>query len=573
MAKRYDTVSECPWCGNVPAAGETRCSCGLVLPKPSDFEFGLEFYDASHVSGPKHDMVKFLGGICHEAVRGNETYMQYVLTGKCGLEDPNEWKNNPGTLKAVKAAADKGFKWAKFCLGYFYFHGWFGLERDYAKAKTLIYAAGNTKEDPVTSWRAFQHLCMCRFDGVGGVERDVDKAVYWLMKLKKTNLEEYYKTVCMMLNRTDLCRSGEFRTESWGRGWPKGSKSWDKERSLMKAIWTPKKGFVDEGTKKKSKEEYNGLKEEPFSFMDQVDMRQLNALFEEARVKFGKYSKSANGKIGVTYKVLVRSGYVGCCEDKYETYEMFFYDLKYYDTVYLKHRLLFDHYLFSDFDAYFKKLKAIEYSCVNYNYPSQSAYHNVKHNIPIDLGFCQFSKFLRRYILSDRKAGIILWDGSVQKECNAKTANVPISIEVSKKGSGVQSANKKSSSSKTTFAGSKTNNSKAQSGNPKQKTVALPKTEKTSKPTPKKRWIFVLMGLFFGVLGLHFLYARRKGWFVFYWLMLIAHIAQTKLQTVKEFLAGFSPALATTPVFILTAAIVLIGSIFFMKKDGAGNRM
>ena len=569
MAKRYDTVSECPWCGNVPAAGDAKCKCGLVLPKPSDFEFGLEYYDASHVSGSKHNMVKLFGEICHAAVGGNETNMKYVLRGNRGLEDPNEWKDTPGALKAVMAAADKGFKWAKFCLGYFYFHGWFGLERDYAKAKTLMYAAGNTKEDPVTSWRAFQHLCMCRFDGVGGVERDVDKAVYWLMKLKKTNLEEYYKTVCMMLNRTDLCRSGEFRTESWGRGWPKGSKSWDKERSLMKAIWTPKKGFVDEGTKKKSKEEYSGLKEEPFSFMDQVDMRQLNALFEEARVRFGKYSKPANGKIGATYKVLVRAAHGGY-QDEYETSEMFFYDLKYYDTVYLKHRLLFDHYLFGNLDAYFKRLKAIEYSCRYYN---GHGYDIIKKNMPIDLGFYQFSKFLRRYILSDRKAGVILWDGSVQKECNAKTANVPISIEGSKTGSGSPSTNKNSSSSKTSTTGSKTISPKVQSGSQKPKTAAPPKAEKVSNHASKKRWLFVLIGLFFGVLGLHFLYARRKGWFVFYWLMLIANIAQAGTQAVKEFLSGFSPTLATAPIFILTAAVILIGSIFFMKKDGDGNRM
>ena len=89
----------------------------------------------------------------------------------------------------------------------------------------------------------------------------------------------------------------------------------------------------------------------------------------------------------------------------------------------------------------------------------------------------------------------------------------------------------------------------------------------------KKRWKFVLIGLFFGLLGLHFLYARRKGWFMFYWLMIVANLAQAKIAVVKELLAGFSPALATSPIFSLIAAVVLIGSIFFMKKDGNGNRM
>ena len=96
---------------------------------------------------------------------------------------------------------------------------------------------------------------------------------------------------------------------------------------------------------------------------------------------------------------------------------------------------------------------------------------------------------------------------------------------------------------------------------------------KTAAKSDRKRWLFVLIGLISGVIGLHFLYARRKGWFVFYWLMIVSNTAQTRLPIVKEFLAGFSPTLATTPIFLLTAAAILIGSIFFMKKDGAGNRM
>ena len=95
----------------------------------------------------------------------------------------------------------------------------------------------------------------------------------------------------------------------------------------------------------------------------------------------------------------------------------------------------------------------------------------------------------------------------------------------------------------------------------------------TVAKSDRKRWLFVLIGLIFGVIGLHFLYARRKGWFVFYWSMIVSNTAQTRLPIVKEFLAGLSPTLATVPIFILTAAVILIGSIFFMKKDGAGNRM
>ncbi len=85
----------------------------------------------------------------------------------------------------------------------------------------------------------------------------------------------------------------------------------------------------------------------------------------------------------------------------------------------------------------------------------------------------------------------------------------------------------------------------------------------------KKRWLFILIGLFFGIFGLHFLYARRKGWFTFYWLMVIANVVHMTVPAV----ANLVPALANTPIFAMLAGLTLIGSIFFMKKDGDGNRM
>jgi len=90
--------------------------------------------------------------------------------------------------------------------------------------------------------------------------------------------------------------------------------------------------------------------------------------------------------------------------------------------------------------------------------------------------------------------------------------------------------------------------------------------EKSMTPSAKKRWKFVLIGLLFGVFGLHFLYARRKGWFFFYWLMIIANIAQTKVPAMAD-------AVGKTPYFGLVAGLMLVGSSFFMKKDCDGNRM
>lgn len=85
----------------------------------------------------------------------------------------------------------------------------------------------------------------------------------------------------------------------------------------------------------------------------------------------------------------------------------------------------------------------------------------------------------------------------------------------------------------------------------------------------KKRWLFILIGLFFGIFGLHFLYARRKGWFTFYWLMVIANVVHMTVPAV----ANLVPALSDTPIFAMLAGLTFVGSIFFMTKDGDGNRM
>ena len=108
---------------------------------------------------------------------------------------------------------------------------------------------------------------------------------------------------------------------------------------------------------------------------------------------------------------------------------------------------------------------------------------------------------------------------------------------------------------------------KASESKPTDKVAGAKKTVKEPKSgSKKKRWVFVLLGLLFGVFGLHFLYARRKGWFFFYWLMIIANVAQSKVPAISD-------AVGSTPYFGLIAGLMLIGSIFFMKKDGNGNRM
>lgn len=74
--------------------------------------------------------------------------------------------------------------------------------------------------------------------------------------------------------------------------------------------------------------------------------------------------------------------------------------------------------------------------------------------------------------------------------------------------------------------------------------------EKAIFESEKRRWKFVLIGVFFGLLGLQFAYARRWKFFFAHWAALIATL--------------FFPL-----AFIVCLALWL-GSIFFMKRDGAG---
>lgn len=90
---------------------------------------------------------------------------------------------------------------------------------------------------------------------------------------------------------------------------------------------------------------------------------------------------------------------------------------------------------------------------------------------------------------------------------------------------------------------------------------------------PKKRWIFVTLGIIGGVIGLHFLYAKRKVWFWIYLIVAALGILQIEVAAFRNLLAHVSPMLAKVPVFAMSAVLILIGSIVLMKKDGKGRMM
>lgn len=69
----------------------------------------------------------------------------------------------------------------------------------------------------------------------------------------------------------------------------------------------------------------------------------------------------------------------------------------------------------------------------------------------------------------------------------------------------------------------------------------------------KKRFVFVFLGLFLGLLGLHFVYAKRWG-------LLLLHIV-------------FVCATLAFPLCAVLCLSTWLGGTFFVKKDGSGNRM
>lgn len=99
------------------------------------------------------------------------------------------------------------------------------------------------------------------------------------------------------------------------------------------------------------------------------------------------------------------------------------------------------------------------------------------------------------------------------------------------------------------------------------------KARKTKLKEPKKRWLFVTLGIIGGVLGLHFLYVKRMFWFWVYWIVAGLGVLQIEVEAFRNLLASASPMLAKIPVFATLAVLILVGSIFLMKKDGKGRKM
>ena len=82
--------------------------------------------------------------------------------------------------------------------------------------------------------------------------------------------------------------------------------------------------------------------------------------------------------------------------------------------------------------------------------------------------------------------------------------------------------------------------------------------------SPQKRWLFIVLGLLGGWLGLHLAYARRWVLFALFWVSAIAFFA-----VVPD---GAKSGPAQTP-FALAVVALWIGGAFFIRKDGKKRRL
>lgn len=86
------------------------------------------------------------------------------------------------------------------------------------------------------------------------------------------------------------------------------------------------------------------------------------------------------------------------------------------------------------------------------------------------------------------------------------------------------------------------------------KNLAARQKEIEKSKKHKKRWLFVLIAILFGLLGLQFVYARRWKFFFAHWVSFVA-------------------AIIWMPKVFSVCIALWLGSLFFMKHDGDGKRM
>lgn len=476
---------------------------------------------------------------------GRPGYDSYYVNN---LTNVKFWEKRESPVAELEKFVASDMYWAKYVLGDMYMRGNSFVEKDFNKGVELILSAA----DEGHVQRAIKAKALLQFDKLielnGQNNVDAAFATYW----KIENLRVRREAQAEMLARTSLveCDAGKVDLKLDSRGAQLVWRAIKRFRETNNAIW-----ITLPDSSKKCEELSKAMFDDTYSYDGSRD----KVTNDDGKTHY--YRSPFLGKDGLfgTNGILFncRCGLKGNLHSEESPNYKFEYGCQYNYSI---GEFNFPKGLW-DVDIMWLFREAI---CLKRKKDGTSQiYVDWGLGGPVNFKPAGFSEidlltlidYVRRYVFSDLRKGSRLIDGSVQKGQFSSKLELP--MDPSKHTLSIADA-----------IGGKLSEAAVSTGGKTRKKVSS-----GVSTSQKKRWKFVLIGMLLGMFGVHFLYARRKGWFVFYWLMLIANVAQTKLLTVKEFLAGFSPALATTPVFILTAAIVLIGSIFFMKKDGDGNRM
>ena len=496
--------------------------------------------------GVKKNLRTALCLICEAASQGSRLAQYWVMVGEGGLDD-DDWIEDHDAFKLLSDLSSRGFKWAISALGKLYFHGKNGVEKDYEKAHELLLDAA--KDVWEWNWRkgkntrdwvydnekcggsasAKRYLALCSFDGVGGQKQDIVAAYRQLQKIEPSKVRD--DVIFEMLSRLDL----------WDKAPPRDAIFLS---GFYHEVYAKVEDFVNAMECKGAYNLYAGYNEKKFSF----DRRQLVELMDIAvseykkargRLRFTILRDGAlNSKIVKFYKKEFPNNLDACAVNSNTfTWFPFIGSNSIFGNpagiVFQKDGILFlpsginvnwinlllSEVIVDDRDL---KIGSVDISLEDVAKSSVSA------SVIAD-----FLNHVRRVFLLDRKIGVKLLDGTRSvAEQEEKTALFD--------------------------------------------KIDFKKTKTSIKYSTKKRRTFILIGIFMGMFGIHYLYARR--WFVF--LLMLGCIGYLSHSDASACLGG----LAESPVECAKAypvqigvsilwLLLWLGGTFFMKTSEGGRQM
>ena len=348
-----------------------------------------EFYCRGR--GVEEDIETGFALLCKAAAGGSIMARKWLWCGQAGLASWNGWSNAPHGFEILKACADKGWRWAQYYLGRMYYEG-VGVDKDFELGKQLVLAAAEPFEgidlptDEINGgdqdlhgfWAAKRRVCLCYFDGLFGFEQNIDLAIEYFYRLTFGSMREvdweYVQSVSTeMLDHLDLWEGDGLK---W-RG--KCDALYAGVRELKEGNFDKRqyKALLYAAVKEYSKKHNAGW----LHVVNKNDVKKIKAAFNREEYLF-------LGKIGLFG---VRGILINDCEIFFSKRE---------DTG----RDYVSAWLFSPL----KELsiwKGCDFKACGLKAEEVA----------------DFLAYLRRYIFLDRRAGVVLLDGTKQKELQAQS--------------------------------------------------------------------------------------------------------------------------------------------------------